>query len=45
MLVETQNMGSWLKIYVVHYRSFTRTITIIDDDADVVDDDTQWDIY
>ena len=29
MQVEDKNMGSWLKIYVVHYRGFTRTITIM----------------
>ena len=45
MQVEVKNMGSWLKINVVHYRGFTRTITINDDDADVVDDDTQCDIF
>ena len=45
MQVEDKNMGSWLKINVVHYRDFTRTITINDDDADVVDDDTQFDIF
>ena len=45
MLVEVKNMGSWLKINVVHYRDFSRTITINDDDADVVDDNTQFDIF
>ena len=45
MQVEDKNMGSWLKIYVVHYRGVTRTITINDDDADNVDDDPQFDIF
>lgn len=45
MQVEDKNMGSWLKINVVHYQDFTRTITINDDDADVVDDYTQVDIF